>query len=705
MRRLPSLHRLPLAFLLCCAAALLPADAFADEAMPSVVGESERAAVRTLEALGLDVRIITVAEAAPGRVVSQEPEEGAAVAEGDEAVLRVGVLVDVTTRVPRVIGMPESRAIDALSELYELEIRYVEGPAHLQARVGGQEPRHGLELAYRGRLRLDVIRNTVRVPAVIGMTEADAERALDEAGLGMHVRYVRSPFGRDGVVLGQNPHPGSRLEVGAALEVQVSGSGEADRPERVRVPHLEGLSMYDAEDLLHARGLVPHVHLVPARSSVTPLTVVGQEVKAGRRVAQGTHVGIEVAGGGRPGRVRLPALHGQSLDDVRPLLEHLGLRAVLKRTASNEAPGTILVQSPRAGTFLEPGQTIELRVAVKPNAGWVTPVVAVPDVRGASAAHARLLLLEAGLKPVLRQGLGADQPLDRVYEQAPAGGTRARRGTPVVYRVPLRASVPDIRGMTRQQALVALQQAGLQGLARRSGPLLASGVTQVYAQSVVPGRVIARGSLVEFRFRFLPPQQTHVRVPNVVGMSREDAVAKLRDAGLDPYVIAVSAGNGPTRIINQSPRAGASVAPRTRVSATYVHQAVGIPTLAAVPRVVGMELGAARRRLEGLGFRVAATRNGPRLGGAAKVIAQNPLGGTNRPRGSTVTLTYRHAAPAGQVVVVPNVVGMRIDKAISRLRSAGLGMGVKGFGKRVRSQSPAAGSTVAPGSQVKLTLK
>jgi len=706
MRTLPPLHRLSLALLVLAMSACFMPTASADEAMPSVVGQSEADALRQLEALGLDVRVVTVAEASPGRVASQEPTAGARVESGDEATLRVGVLVRILTRVPRVAGLTERRAVEGLSEAYDLDVRYVEGPRHLQGRVQSQEPRAGSELLFRGVLRLDIVRNRIAVPTLVGMSEGDAAQALEAAGLGVHIRYVETRSGRRGTVLGQSPRPGARLEVGDVVELQVAGKRGRPGARHVRVPDVTGLNMYEAEEELLNRGLTPHVHIVKPRSSVLPWTVVGQEVPAGKRVKQGAHVGLDVAAPGNSGeRVRIPALHGQHIDEVRGLLTHMGLRVELGRAPSNHPPGTILRQSPRAGTFLPAGGLLRLAVATQPRFGWTAPVVAVPNLKGLSPARARLTLLEAGFVPVLRRDLGPDRPLDQVFRQRPKAGSRQQQGSEVAYMVPFKASVPEIRKLTREQALVTLQRAGLQGLARQSGPMIPGGVSQVYRQGAEPGRVIARGSLIEFRFRLVPARNPLRVVPNIVGMTRDNAAAKLRSVGFEPVLVAASAGTGTTKVVGQTPIAGARVPVGQRITATYRFINQSLPPYVTVPRVIGLSQEEARRRLESLGFAVRGTRAGPVTLGATRVIAQNPIGGTNRPRGSTITITYRMTPPSGQVVLVPDLIGKRFDQAFDALRRAGLAAKFSGIGSRVIRQSPAPGSAVAPGSKVSVSLK
>ena len=113
---------------------LTASPALADE-MPNVLGQSEARAVRTLEAKGLEVRVVTIAGASPGRVAKQIPAAGRDVHGGDTVELHVGVRVNIKTIAPRVTGMTEERAVKALSDTYFLVVEYVKGFAALEGRV------------------------------------------------------------------------------------------------------------------------------------------------------------------------------------------------------------------------------------------------------------------------------------------------------------------------------------------------------------------------------------------------------------------------------------------------------------------------------------------------------------------------------------------------------------------------------------------
>ena len=118
---------------------------------------------------------------------------------------------------------------------------------------------------------------------------------------------------------------------------------------------------------------------------------------------------------------------------------------------------------------------------------------------------------------------------------------------------------------------------------------------------------------------------------------------------------------------------------------------------------------AAESQLTALGFRVRHTRMGGGIVGASRteVVAQTPLAGNALPAGSLIRLTHRVVpvgGPPGVQVSVPNVVGVRLDKALDRLRRVGLSIRTSGLGAFVRHQSIPAGTPVPRGTTVTIRL-
>ncbi len=116
-----------------------------------------------------------------------------------------------------------------------------------------------------------------------------------------------------------------------------------------------------------------------------------------------------------------------------------------------------------------------------------------------------------------------------------------------------------------------------------------------------------------------------------------------------------------------------------------------------VPDVTNLERSAAGDLLEAHGFDVAVSGEGN------VVLGQSPEPGARVRPGSVVRLLVQrgHSAAAAGSVLVPDVRGLAIRRAVNRLTVAGLDVSLEGSGV-VSAQSPAAGQSVAAGSCVSL---
>src|SRR5205085_934422 len=101
----------------------------------------------------------------------------------------------------------------------------------------------------------------------------------------------------------------------------------------------------------------PGAVVVSARSSVPHLVGINvQAPQAGKRVAQGSTVKLEVSKG--PPGVKMPKLIGLAAADAVQRLQALKLGVTLTQTESTEAPGTVVGQDPAAGKRAKPGTKV-----------------------------------------------------------------------------------------------------------------------------------------------------------------------------------------------------------------------------------------------------------------------------------------------------------------------------------------------------------
>lgn len=118
-----------------------------------------------------------------------------------------------------------------------------------------------------------------------------------------------------------------------------------------------------------------------------------------------------------------------------------------------------------------------------------------------------------------------------------------------------------------------------------------------------------------------------------------------------------------------------------------------------VPDVVALSLDDARVVLEDAGLSAFVTS-----GDGPLVESQDPAAGTPVPTKTIVGITLEDGASAA-LVVVPNVVGGRLDQARPSVALAGLALGgVSGNGDVVVEQVPTAGSQVPAGTTVDVVL-
>lgn len=130
--------------------------------------------------------------------------------------------------------------------------------------------------------------------------------------------------------------------------------------------------------------------------------------------------------------VTVPNVTGLRASSATALLNSAGLGYVLRYAASNHVPGTVLQQSPSAGSVLRESSKISLIVSGTQNATSVS----VPDVLGQSQAQAQATLTAAGLDVTIRgPAPSATVPIGVVFAQSPAAGSKMHPQSDVLIMV------------------------------------------------------------------------------------------------------------------------------------------------------------------------------------------------------------------------------------------------------------------------------
>lgn len=271
----------------------------------------------------------------------------------------------------------------------------------------------------------------------------------------------------------------------------------------------------------------------------------------------------------------VPNVVGLQRDDAERRIEAREFEVEVKQVDSRRTAGQVLAQRPSSGTTYGEGGIVVISVARSPS------VVEVPDVVGLRTAVALSRLRAAGLTP-RAQAVQSRRPKGIVLRQVPVAGTEVPKQSAAVVVVsagPQLADVPDVVGMTTEEATAQLTQAGFRTRVQR------------VVGTEPEGTVIAQD----------PPGGTRAQRGRVVRID-------------------VSRG-------------------QTQTTTTVVTETT-TPSQATVPGTVGQDEAAARSAIEGAGFLVRVvdrTANDPSQDGI--VLQQSPPGGSRAAPGSTVTIT------------------------------------------------------------------
>jgi eukaryotic-like serine/threonine-protein kinase len=264
----------------------------------------------------------------------------------------------------------------------------------------------------------------VTVPRVTGEPQALAEANLTRVGLKASLSQAASTAVAVGSVVSQLPRPGSEVSKGSHVGIVVSTG-----PGSVELPDVVGLSSSQATAKLQSLGLRTTTQSQPS-TTVKQGVTIATDPNAGTVVQVGSSVTLAVSSG--PQRANVPEVVGSPLADAKSALTAAGLKTgtVSQQTSADQVPGTVLAQSPTAGTPLPAGEAVNLTVAQAPKE------VAVPEVVGQNETQAAAALGQSGFnaKSVSRTVEDPTQ-VGIVLGQSPAGGRMAPKGSTVTIAV------------------------------------------------------------------------------------------------------------------------------------------------------------------------------------------------------------------------------------------------------------------------------
>jgi eukaryotic-like serine/threonine-protein kinase len=266
---------------------------------------------------------------------------------------------------------------------------------------------------------------------------------------------------------------------------------------------------------------------------------------------------------------------------------------------------------------------------------------------------------------------------------------------------PEQRSVPDVVGKSSGTAAQILQN---QGFEVDVVPIQSDTVAQdrVAGQSPDPGTEADEGSLVTITVSSGPGE---TQVPLVQDLPADDAVARLREAGLKSeqrreFSETVKSG----RVIETSPSEGSTVRKGSTVTLVVSRGKEKVD----VPGVVGKAREEAERLIRRAELEPAVTEREDADADPGTVLEQDPAAGTALAKGRTVELVV---AKAPAEVDVPGVIDAAEAEAVAALEDAGFEVAVEDATAEtpaedgiVLEQDPGPEASRPPGSKVTITV-
>ncbi|MBP5154273.1 MAG: PASTA domain-containing protein, partial [Lachnospiraceae bacterium] len=526
---------------------------------------------------------------------------------------------------------------------------------------------------------------------IVSKSPAEARVTLGMDGLVVAeeptwINHEYIPYGQ---VVDTYPGVGTVVDRGSRVTLILS-LGPAPK---IEVPDITGASEAEALAALKAAGLRPGSVSYEYSDSTLKDRIIRQTPGALSQTPADTRIDFVMS----LGRPVLPDLAGRLPADARGMLEERGLRvgSVTEIFSSRIEKGRVVYaenaygEALAADSFLKVGETVNLMVSKGPE-GTV-----MPDLTDWNAREAQIFLQtpENGEFEVVWTNNTEPNETDVVVSTLPKAGETVAFGTKIRLTYGASIEVPDVTGMTTDEAREKLLGAGLKLEYPDGDP---EGDNVILTMSPEAGTLVGYGRTVSLTY------EKALYVPDVTTLTVEKAQLRLYLLGLIPVLDETASGPAmPDAVVTaMDPPAGELLLSGSSVTLYYENPELEAKRMIDVRDMKAQDARTLLEQAASGGFRVV-WKNGTAPGKNDLIIASDPAPGEEVTDGMTVTLTY------GAPIAVRNVVGMTAEEAEEELRRLGFAVtypdGLPQDSALITAMEPAAGTTVGTGREIALT--
>jgi serine/threonine-protein kinase len=256
----------------------------------------------------------------------------------------------------------------------------------------------------------------------------------------------------------------------------------------------------------------------------------------------------------------VPNVVGSTLTSANEKLDAAGFKTDVRRRADSAPSDTVIDQIPR-GVEADKGSVVTLIVSNGPT------TVKVPDVIGISETDAKRRIKGADLRAQIERESSTKVPDGTVIRTDPGPGRLTERNSSVTLFVssgPSESVVPNVVGEDQESAVARIRAEGLSAIVRERAS--SEQLDTVVDQTPAAGQRVDEGSSVTI----FVSDNTVREVPDVTGLTQDDAESELRDAGFAVGVRTRSTDQPDEDgiVLSQSPGGGAERRERATVTIT-----------------------------------------------------------------------------------------------------------------------------------------
>lgn len=262
-------------------------------------------------------------------------------------------------------------------------------------------------------------------PVLVGLSQADAEAAIIEAGLKSNALFEDDADTEPGIVFSQDPGSGTEVAEGSSITIKISKAGET-----VLLPNITGLDEAAAQTKLNEIGLrVDRVR--EASDDYDEGIVIGMSPQPNQEVNANTLVIMTISTG--PAQIEVPDVAGKTNAEASNLLGLAGLPSpnLILEASSDVDKGLVIRTDPVAGTLVSKDRQILLYVSEGPKTAQVPLVIDLTQ----QAAEQSILTRGFEVVVVAVAVLPDSPAAGKVISQDPAANTPQELGSIVTINV------------------------------------------------------------------------------------------------------------------------------------------------------------------------------------------------------------------------------------------------------------------------------